>query len=154
MLSSSKRKIPRPPTVRYSIYLIKPRLYGNMDKLLKIDNIMYRVSDLSAAEQFYKNVLGLKKAWEDKNEKMMGFIFDESDSEIVIHSNLKIPKFDYSYLVENVEKFCNIYREKGYSIILDPIDVRPGKYAILVDPDGNEIPIIDLTKFGGKPRYD
>lgn len=124
-----------------------------MNKLLEIDSIMYRVSDLEKSKDFYQNALGLKKAWEDKEAKMVGFTFEASDSEIVIHSNSDMPDFDYSYLVEDVIKFCNDYKEKGYKIILEPIEVRPGKYAIVSDLDGNKIPIIDLTKFGGKPKY-
>lgn len=125
-----------------------------MSKLLKIDNIMYRVSDLQKAESFYTDVLGLKKAWEDRDAKMIGFVFEQSDSEIVIHADPNLPKFDYSYLVENVASFCEDFKKQGNAVLVEPIDVRPGKYAILSDPDGNEIPIIDLTKFGGKPKYD
>ena len=124
-----------------------------MNKLLKIDNIMYRVKDLEKAKEFYQDVLGLKKVWEDKDARMVGFMFDQSDSEVVIHANQEIPKFDYSYLVENVVEFCEGYKKRGYKPLLEPIDVRSGKYAVLQDDDGNEIPIIDLTKFGGKPRY-
>jgi catechol 2,3-dioxygenase-like lactoylglutathione lyase family enzyme len=125
-----------------------------MDKLLKIDNIMYRVKNLHEAERFYVDVLGLKKAWEDKNAEMIGFIFEKSDSEIVIHTNPEIAKFDYSYLVENVVKFCKKYKEEGYGLVLEPIDVRCGKYAVLQDMDENKIPIIDLTKFNNKPKYE
>jgi lactoylglutathione lyase len=123
-------------------------------RLLKIDNIMYRVSDLKKSEDFYINTLGLKKVWGDEVAKMIGFTFAQSDSEIVIHSNPDIPKFDYSYLVENVEKFCEEYQKLGHKVVFGPTEVRPGKYAILQDPDGNDLPIIDLTKFGGKPKFD
>lgn len=125
-----------------------------MNSLLKIDNIMYRVSDLKKAEKFYTEVLGLKKAWEDQYSQMIGFVFEQSDSEIVIHTDPNIPKGDYSYLVENVVSFCNEIEKKGYQVLQKPIEVRPGKYAVIADLDGNEIPIIDLSKFGGKPRYD
>jgi len=46
------------------------------------------------------------------------------------------------------------YGKKGYTVTRKPFDVRCGKFAVLADPDGNELPIIDLTKFGDKPRYD
>jgi catechol 2,3-dioxygenase-like lactoylglutathione lyase family enzyme len=124
------------------------------EKLLKIDNIMYRVKDLPRAEKFYTNALGLKKIWEDKKAKMIGFVLEDSDSEVVIHASADIPQFDYSYLVRDVLKFCNKYKKLGHKLILKPIDVRSGKYAILADLDGNEIPIIDLTKFSGRPRFD
>ena len=125
-----------------------------MKRLLKIDNIMFYVKDLEKSANFYENVLGLRKRWTDKKRKMIGFTFKESDSEIVIHNDLSLPRFDFSFLVENVVDFCNEFKTKGYKIIKRPHEVRPGMYAILEDLDGNEIRVIDLTKFGGKPRYD
>lgn len=122
------------------------------NSLLKIDNIMYRVKDLEEGERFYREVLGLKKVWEDKERKMIGFQLEQSDSEIVIQNNPDLSDFELSYLVENVEEFIKEREGQGLKVASGPIDVRTGKYAVLEDPDGNKIPIIDLTKFGGKPR--
>jgi len=87
-----------------------------MNTLLRIDNIMYRVSDLAKGEEFYTQMLGLRKTWEDQERHMMGFTFAESDAEIVIHANPTLPKFDYSFLVDDVEGFCTEYRTKGYRV--------------------------------------
>jgi len=125
-----------------------------MQKLLKIDNIMFYVKDLAKASEFYEKELGLKKAWHDEKQKMVGFIFEKSDSEIVIHSNPELPNPDFSFLVENVESFCNEHKQNGYKFLQEPMEVRCGKFAIITDLDGNKIPIIDLTKFGGEPKYD
>ena len=51
-----------------------------MKKLIKIDNIMFRVKDLDASAKFYSEVLGLKQVWRDDEHKMIGFVFSESDS--------------------------------------------------------------------------
>ncbi|MDO8619285.1 MAG: VOC family protein [Candidatus Daviesbacteria bacterium] len=125
-----------------------------MNKLLKIDNIMYFVEDLDKSAAFYSEILGLTQRWRDDEHQMIGFTFDQSDSEVVIHSNSNLPKFDFSFLVEDVVSFCNEIKEKRYEVLEEPFDVRTGKFAVLSDPDGNKIPIIDLTKFGGKPKYD
>jgi len=125
-----------------------------MNKLLKIDNIMFYVRDLEKSAGFYEKELGLKRAWHDAENKMIGFVFEKSDSEVVIHSNQELPSPDFSFLVEDVESFCQGYREKGYQILQEPMEVRCGKFAVLTDLDGNKLPIIDLTKFGGQPRYD
>lgn len=125
-----------------------------MKKLIKIDNIMFRVKNLDASAKFYSEVLGLKQVWRDDKEKMIGFIFPESDSEIVIHTNPDIPNPDFSFLVEDVEEFVRQFNDKGYKVLREPFEVRTGKYAVLSDLDGNVINIIDLTKFGNKPRYD
>ncbi|MBU4086861.1 MAG: VOC family protein [Nanoarchaeota archaeon] len=123
-------------------------------KLKKIDNIMFKVEDLERASKFYSEEMGLKKAWEDKIVGMIGFIFPESDSEIsipdiVIHTNEKIPNPDFNFLVDSVDEFVKNFRGK----VLMRMEVRSGKLAVLEDLDWNKIPIVDLTKFNGKPRY-
>ncbi len=125
-----------------------------MKKLIKIDNIMFRVGDLDASAKFYSEVLGLKQVWRDDEHKMIGFVFAESDSEIVIHSINDMPNPDFSFLVENVEEFVKEFKEGGYKVLKEPFDVRPGKFAVLSDLDENVINIIDLTKFNNKPKYD
>lgn len=122
--------------------------------LRKVDSIMYKVKDLSVSEVFYTDVMGLTKVWEDTDRGMVGFLLKDSDSEVVLHTRDDIPPFSYNYLVDNVRKFCDEHRRLGYTIAFGPIAVRSGSYAVLVDPDGNRIPIIDLTEFGGVPRYD
>jgi catechol 2,3-dioxygenase-like lactoylglutathione lyase family enzyme len=121
---------------------------------LKIDNIMFYVKDLEKAADFYEKVLGLKRAWTDKKAKQIGFLLPGNDSELVIHSDKRIPNPAFSFLVKDVEDFCKEYAKKGHEVHLRPSEVRTGKFAVLKDPEGNEIPIIDLKKFGGKPRYD
>jgi len=125
-----------------------------MNALLKIDSVMFYVSDLERAAEFYENILGLKRAWTDREQGMIGFVFKKSDSEIVIHNDPTLPNPSFSFLVESVEEFCSRHQKKGHKIVTEPFEVRCGKYAVIADPDGNELPIIDLTKFGNKPRYD
>jgi predicted enzyme related to lactoylglutathione lyase len=115
---------------------------------------MYVVKDLEKSAKFYEEVIGLKRRWTDTEKQMIGFTFKESDSELVLHTDPSIPNYDFSFLVDNVEQFCNEFKKQGYKVKLEIIHVRCGKYAILLDPNGNIIPIIDLTKFGGKPKYD
>ncbi len=125
-----------------------------MNGLLKIDNIMFYVKDLDASANFYKNILGLEQVWKDDKYKMIGFVFPGTKSEVVIHSDSTIPNPDFSFLVSNVEEFVKSFKENGYSVLKEPFDVRPGKFATIADLDGNALNIIDLTKFGNKPKYD
>jgi catechol 2,3-dioxygenase-like lactoylglutathione lyase family enzyme len=123
-------------------------------RLLKIDNVMYFVADLETAAQFYEEALGLRRAWTDREREMIGFTFVQGDSEIVIHRDPTIPNPDFSFLVEDVEAVCDAHRASGHAILVGPFGVRCGKFAVLADPDGNRISIVDLTRFGGKPVYD
>ena len=123
-------------------------------KLLKIDNIAIFVQDLDKASKFYEDVLGLNRVWTDSERGMRGVVFPGSDSEVVIHNDSTLPSPDFSFLVESVENSCDEFRTQGYEVLFGPVEVRCGKLATLSDPDGNKIPIIDLTKFGGKARHD
>ena len=122
-----------------------------MNTLLKIDSIMFPVSNLEESAKFYQNILGLRQVWTDEEQSMIGFSFQQSDSEIVIHSDPNLPNPFFSFLVRNVEEFCDEYKRKGFRIVKEPFEVRCGKFAVLADPDGNELPIIDLTKLDDKP---
>lgn len=88
-----------------------------MNALRKIDCIEFYVPDLEVAEVFYSNVLGLHKAWSDKEHGMIGFVFVESNSEIVIHNDSTRVKPSFCFLVEDVEEFCDRYKKLGYEIV-------------------------------------
>jgi predicted enzyme related to lactoylglutathione lyase len=125
-----------------------------MAGLRKIDCIMMRVADLASSARFYEEVMGLRRAWTDAENQMVGFLFPGNDSELVIHTGPTQDNPSYSFSVEDVVEFCDRFRERGYKVLMEPFEVRCGMYAVLADPDGNRINIIDLTKFGGEPRYD
>jgi predicted enzyme related to lactoylglutathione lyase len=114
---------------------------------------MFRVVDLEASASFFEGVMGLRRAWTDTENNMIGFLFPENNSELVIHMDPSLPNPSQSFSVDDVEEFCRSYREKGYKVLIEPFEVRCGLYAVLLDPDGNRLEIIDLTKFGGVPQY-
>lgn len=122
-----------------------------MPGLRKIDCVMVRVTDLEASTRFYEEVMGLRRAWTDAENKMIGFLFPGNDSELVIHVGPTPDNPPYSSSVEGVVEFCDGFRELGYKVLMGPFEVRCGMYAVLSDPDGNRINIIDLKKFGGEP---
>jgi len=122
-----------------------------MTGLKKIDAVLHKVGDLDEAIQFYVNVLGLKLGWKD--ESMAGMLFPGNDSELVLHTDESLPNPNVSFQVENVEAFVNEYKVKGYRVLVEPFDIRCGRCAVLSDPYGNGIEVMDLTKFGGVPRF-
>jgi predicted enzyme related to lactoylglutathione lyase len=125
-----------------------------MPGLRKIDSVMMRVTDLESSARFYEEAMGLKRAWTDAENQMIGFLFPGNNSELVIHTDPTLSSPSYSFSVEDVVEFCKRFREQGYTVLMEPFEVRCGMYAVLADPDGNRINIIDLKKFGGKPKYD
>jgi len=125
-----------------------------MSTLKKVDAIMYYVQDLDRAVRFYEQVLGLTLACKDQQRKMIGFKLAESQTEIVIHRNASLPNPTFSFLVDDVKDFCVYLEKMNYEVNMQPIEVWCGYFVVFEDLDGNEIPIIDLTRFGGVPQYD
>ncbi len=121
--------------------------------LNKIDAVLLRVKDLEKTAGFYINVMGLKHGWTDKEHHMIGLLFPGNDTELVLHCDENLPDPNVSYQVDNVLEFLEKYRNQGYTILVEPFDIRCGKCAILQDPEGHSVEIMDITKFG-EPRFD
>jgi lactoylglutathione lyase len=117
----------------------------------KIDCVMIRVDDVSSAEKFYADVFGLKPLWRDGSAVGMGM--PETDAEIVLHNNPAIPnKVEVHYLVDDVVAAVKSYAEKGCRVLEPPFDVLIGKCAVIQDPFGTTICILDLGS-GRSPNY-
>jgi predicted enzyme related to lactoylglutathione lyase len=123
-----------------------------MKGLKKIDAVLHRVGDIDEAIRFYVDVLGLRLGW--RGESMAGLLFPGNDSELVLHIDDSLPNPNISFQVEDVDDFVEDYREKGYNVLVEPFDIRCGMCAVLSDPYGNGIEVMDLTKFDGGPRFD
>jgi len=121
--------------------------------LKKIDAVLLRVKDLEKTADFYINVMGLKRGWTDNEHQMIGLQFPGNDTELVLHRDESLPDPNISYQVKDVISFVEQYREAGYHVIVEPFDIRCGKCAILEDPEGHSVEIMDITKFG-EPRFD
>jgi lactoylglutathione lyase len=113
--------------------------------LRKIDCVMLKVPELERSAAFYEAVFGLKRLWQDAHSVGMGM--PETDAEIVLHDNTDLPKeISVHYLVDDVVKAVEAYAAKGCIIRAQPFDIVIGKCAVLEDPFGNTIAILDMTK--------
>ena len=121
--------------------------------LKKIDAVLLKVNDLEKTAKYYTEVMGLKRGWTDKKNQMIGLIFPGNDTELVLHRDGNLPDPNVSYQVDDVIEFIAYYKQQGYKVLVEPFDIRCGRCAILQDPEGHSVEIMDITKFG-KPRYD
>jgi len=113
--------------------------------LRKIDCVMLKVSDLDKAAAYYEAIFGLKRLWQDAHSVGMGM--PETDAEIVLHDNPAPPKdINVHYLVDDVVKAVEEYAAQGCIIRAQPFDIVIGKCAVLEDPFGNILAILDMTK--------
>ena len=113
--------------------------------LRKIDCVMIRVEDVETAAAFYAKVFGLHRHW--SGDGSIGLDFPESDAEIVLHCDPNIPSsVEVYYLVDDVVAAVGRYVAEGCKVKVAPFDITIGKCAVIRDPFGTRLCILDLTK--------
>jgi lactoylglutathione lyase len=117
--------------------------------LQKIDCVMIRVDNLEAAAAYYVSVFGLRPQWSEGDT--IGLAFPETDAEVVLHNNPHIPSsVEVHYLVDNVIDAAAHFAAQGCHILVPPFDITIGKCAVIRDPFGTRLCILDMTK-GPRP---
>jgi predicted enzyme related to lactoylglutathione lyase len=113
--------------------------------LRKIDCVMIRVDDVPGAAKYYAETFGLRPLWQD--EASVGLGFAETDAEIVIHNSPDVPsQVEVHYLVDDVVEAARIYEQRGCQILVEPFDIAIGRCAVVRDPFGTTLCILDMTK--------
>lgn len=113
--------------------------------LKKIDCVMIFAEDLERAVAYYRDVFGLRVNWRQADS--VGLRFPETDTEIVLHTKSDIPsRVEVYYLVEDVASAVATLRENGCHILTEPFDITIGKCAIIQDPFGARLCMLDMTK--------
>lgn len=118
--------------------------------LRKIDCVMIRVEDVPAAMTYYTEVFGLRPIWWD--EQSAGLAFPETDAEIVLHCKPDIPSAcEVYYLVDNVMAALDTLAVRGCHILGGHFDIAIGKGAVIADPFGTRMCLLDMTNGPLKP---
>jgi lactoylglutathione lyase len=113
--------------------------------LLRIDCVMFRVDDIDSAVAFYRDVMGLVPRWREGNQAGLEFP-DTAGTELVLHSDPNIPAFDVNYEVEDVTAALPILVEAGCRVATGPFPIAIGNCAVITDPFGNSLTLVDMTK--------
>jgi predicted enzyme related to lactoylglutathione lyase len=117
--------------------------------LRKIDCIMIRVEDVETAASYYANVFGLHPRW--SGDSAIGLAFPETHAEIVLHRDPNIPSsVEVYYLVDDVAAAVAFYAARGCEVLVAPFDITIGKCAVIRDPFGARLCILDMSK-GARP---
>ena len=117
--------------------------------LRKIDCVMIRVEDVDVSAAYYAKVFGLRPKW--SGEGAVGLVFPETDAEIVLHRETTIPSsVEVYYLVDDGGVAVGHCAAQGFQILVAPFDITIGKCAVIKDPFGTRLCILDTTK-GHRP---
>jgi len=117
--------------------------------LRKIDCVMIRVDDVEVAAAYYAKVFGLRPQW--SGDDSIGLAFPETDAEVVLHNDPDIPSsVEVHYLVDDVVDAVAHLAAQGCLVLIAPFAITIGKCAVIRDPFGTRLCILDMTK-GPRP---
>ncbi len=108
----------------------------------KVDCVRLPVPNLEAGLAFYGDALGHELVW--RTETSAGLRMPDGDSELVIHTEGHPPETDL--LVESVPEAVDRIVAAGGRLIAGPFEIQVGKCAVLADPFGNTLVVLDLSK--------
>lgn len=107
----------------------------------KVDAVLVRVPSLEEGIGFYSRKLGHAVLWRRKT--MVALKMGQSDTELVLSTELN-PETDL--LVESVQRAVLQITAAGGKLIFGPSEIEVGELAVVEDPFGNNLTLVDLTK--------
>jgi predicted enzyme related to lactoylglutathione lyase len=110
--------------------------------LRKIDSVQIPVPDLDTGLAFYRDRLGHELIW--RTETAAGLRLVDSDAELVLETQRPEPEVDF--LVDSVDQAATQLSRAGGTVVVKPSDIPVGRIAVVADPFGNSLTILDLTK--------
>jgi predicted enzyme related to lactoylglutathione lyase len=105
----------------------------------KIDCVRLPVDDLDAAIRFYER-LGHRLNW--RRPKQAGLRLPDSDAELVLQT--EHPGQEIDFLVQDADIAVERFTRAGGSLIEGPFDIEVGHCAVVEDPFGNRLVLLDL----------
>jgi predicted enzyme related to lactoylglutathione lyase len=107
-----------------------------------IDCLRIPVPDLDAGLAFYRDRLGHQLIW--RTEQQVGLRMPESAAEIVLQTER--PELEVDLLVESVDEAVAAVVAAGGRIAVEPFDIHIGRCAVVLDPWGNRLVVLDMSK--------
>jgi catechol 2,3-dioxygenase-like lactoylglutathione lyase family enzyme len=113
-----------------------------------VDCVRIPVPDLDRGLAFYTGGLGHRLIW--RTATAAGLRMPGGDAELVLHTDGVDPEVDL--LVDSVDDAVTEIVRAGGSVRSAPSDIPVGRVAVVADPFGNPLVILDLTR--GRYRTD
>jgi predicted enzyme related to lactoylglutathione lyase len=107
-----------------------------------IDCLRLPVSDIEGALSFYRDRLGHDLIW--RTPSAVGLRLENSEAELVLHTEGDPPEVDLK--VDSVVEAVKRFQDAGGELVSGPFEIRIGQAAIVRDPWGNRLVLLDLTK--------
>ena len=108
----------------------------------KVDCLQIPVPDLEAGLAFYRDRLGHRLIW--RTATAAGLRLPESDAEIVLQTER--PELEADLTVASADAAAEAIVAAGGRVVVRPFDIRIGRCAVIEDPWGNRLVLLDTSK--------
>ena len=109
----------------------------------KVDAVTVPVPDLDVGLDFYCRVLGHRLAWRNDAVGQAGLRVADADSELVLTTR---QSYEPNWLVDDVADCVEVFLGHGGELVQSPLDLPVGRAAVVRDPFGNALVLVDLSK--------
>jgi predicted enzyme related to lactoylglutathione lyase len=114
---------------------------GSAPVIIGIDCLRLPVRDLDEALRFYSDALGQELEW--RSETAAGLRLAEG-GELVLQTER--PEMETDLLVESVPAAVELFVAAGGRVIAGPFEIQVGLCAVVKDPFGNVLVLLDMSK--------
>jgi len=121
--------------------------------LRRIDRILIRVSSVTGAVRYYRDVLGLRLVREEAHLATLQ-LADDSLTQIVLHADPDLPAEGVYFLVDDVRELYRRRTELKLTFVGPPVRVARGYSATVKDPFGTVLQLLDRTAEAGSDAED
>jgi predicted enzyme related to lactoylglutathione lyase len=101
------------------------------------------VPDLDSGLRFYVGALGHRLEWRNDAIGQAGLELDDGDSELVLTTELA---YEPNWLVEDTDACVATFLRHGGELVAAPFEIAVGRAAVVRDPFGNTLVLVDLSK--------
>lgn len=109
----------------------------------KVDAVTVPVPDLDSGLRFYRDKLGHRLVWRNDALGQAGLRLDDSDTELVLTTEMG---YAPNWLVDSADEVAEAIKKAGGEITTPPFDIPVGRVAVVADPFGNTLVLVDLSK--------
>lgn len=111
--------------------------------LQKLDCVTIPVPDLDAGLRFYHDHLGHELRWRNDAIGQVGLALPGGDSEIVLTLG---QQYEPGWLVSSADEAAEVIASAGGQVLSAPLDIPIGRVAVIADPFGNALLLLDTSK--------
>jgi predicted enzyme related to lactoylglutathione lyase len=112
-----------------------------------VDAVTVPVPDLDRGLAFYRDVLGHQLIWRNEATGQAGLRTPESSTEIVLTTR---QDYEPDWKVASADVAAEVFGANGGRVLVEPADIPIGRLAIVEDPFGNRLVLLD----SGVGHYD